>query len=722
MIFQGEYLTVNHTDNGILDLCFTAQTSVNKFNLATLEELGQALQTITQLPHCNGLMLSSAKDSFIVGADITEFNALFAHPEAELRNWLARANTVFNTLEDLPVPTISLIQGYALGGGCECILATDFRIADDSAKIGLPETKLGLIPGFGGTVRLPRLIGADNALEWIATGQDHDAQTCLKVGVIDAITTTDHLKKAGMSILQDALTGEINWQTRRQQKQSPLLLDEVETQMSFATARAFVSQKAGPHYPAPMAAVDCIEKAAKLSRNDALTCEAQAFVKLAKGKTANALIGLFLNDQYIKSLAKKANQQNQPSDNIAVIGAGIMGGGIAYQAAYCGKKVIMQDINTHALDQGMREATKRLNGLVDKQKITSLQLGQILNRITPTLDPALLTHSEIVIEAVIEKKEIKQNVLQTLEKNADAQTIFTSNTSTIPIDELAKGLKRPEQFCGMHFFNPVHRMPLVEVIRGEKTSDETVNQVVALAAAMKKSPIVVKDCPGFFVNRVLFPYLFALGKLLDEGIDYHLIDQVMEKHFGWPMGPAYLLDVVGLDTAQHASKVMAQGFPKRMGNIRFDALDKLLANNALGQKNGNGFYTYSLDKKGKIKKSANPTSEQLIYPQGDQQQIDAQDIIDRMMIPMLNEVCLCLEEGIIDTPAQADMALIYGLGFPPFRGGACRYLDHVGIEQHLQRTQAWVHLGSIYQPGQMLLEMARENKSFYPDTAQGVKP
>jgi 3-hydroxyacyl-CoA dehydrogenase/enoyl-CoA hydratase/3-hydroxybutyryl-CoA epimerase/enoyl-CoA isomerase len=298
--------------------------------------------------------------------------------------------------------------------------------------------------------------------------------------------------------------------------------------------------------------------------------------------------------------------------------------------------------------------------------------------------------------------------------------VITSNTSTIPINLLAKSLKRPENFCGMHFFNPVHRMPLVEIIRGEHTSEDTINRVVAYAAKMGKSPIVVNDCPGFFVNRVLFPYFGGFSKLLSDGADFTKIDKIMERKFGWPMGPAYLLDVVGIDTAHHAQAVMAQGFPERMGKSQRDAIDALFEANKYGQKNGSGFYSYSVDKRGKPKKTFSdeilPILADVCHAPGE---FDDQTIIERMMVPMINEVVLCLQENIIASPQEADMALVYGLGFPPFRGGVFRYLDSIGIAEFVEMTKKYADLGAMYQAPQLLIDMAAKGETFYGTQQQG---
>lgn len=397
-----------------------------------------------------------------------------------------------------------------------------------------------------------------------------------------------------------------------------------------------------------------------------------------------------------------------------------MGGGIAYQSALKGVPVLMKDIAQPSLDLGMTEASKLLNKRLAQGRIDGFKMAGILASITPSLHYAGIENSDVIVEAVVENPKVKAAVLSEVESHVGEDTVITSNTSTIPINLLAQSLKRPENFCGMHFFNPVHRMPLVEIIRGEKTSDETINRVVAYAAKMGKSPIVVNDCPGFFVNRVLFPYFGGFSMLLRDGADFTKVDKVMERKFGWPMGPAYLLDVVGIDTAHHAQAVMAEGFPERMGKQGRDAIDALFEVNKYGQKNGNGFYSYTIDKKGKPKK----TFTEDILPVladvcADKQEFDEQTIIQRMMIPMINEVVLCLQEGIIATPQEADMALVYGLGFPPFRGGVFRYLDRVGIAEFVEMAKQHAELGAMYHVPQMLIDMAAKGESFYGAQQQG---
>ncbi|WP_318487488.1 fatty acid oxidation complex subunit alpha FadB [Photobacterium leiognathi] len=718
MIYQGETLSVSYLEDGIAELSLNAQGPVNKFNISTLESFNQALNALYQQPDLKGLIITSAKEAFIVGADITEFLGLFAKPEAELSQWLSHANDIFNKLEDLPVPTLSAINGYALGGGCECVLATDFRVADTKARIGLPETKLGIMPGFGGTVRLPRLIGADSAMEIITAGKDKKAQDALKLGLVDAVVEPNNLKCAALAMIKSAIDGKLDWQQRRQQKQAPLGLNKIEATMSFTTAKGMVAKVAGKHYPAPMAAVTTIEQAARCSRDEALTIENQHFVKLAKTDVAEALVSIFLNDQYIKGQAKKATKAAKPTDHAMVLGAGIMGGGIAYQSALKGTPVLMKDIAEASLALGMTEAAKLLNKKLERGRIDGLTMASVLSSITPSLHYAGADSVDVVVEAVVENPKVKAAVLADVESQVSDDTVIASNTSTIPINLLAQSLKRPENFCGMHFFNPVHRMPLVEIIRGEKTSQQTIDRIVAYAAKMGKSPIVVNDCPGFFVNRVLFPYFAGFSLLLQDGADFVQVDKVMEKQFGWPMGPAYLLDVVGIDTAHHAQTVMAEGFPERMGKNGKDAIDVMFEAQRFGQKNGIGFFSYSLDRKGKPKKSLSEDAHALLAPVSKPQtKFESDAIIARMMIPMINEVVRCLEENIIATPAEADMALVYGLGFPPFRGGVFRYLDSLGLANYVALADQYAHLGALYEVPQGLREKAAQGETYYNHTA-----
>lgn len=552
-------------------------------------------------------------------------------------------------------------------------------------------------------------------MEVITQGKACRAEEALKVGLLDAIVDSDKLIDSAITTLTQAIEEKLDWQKRRQQKTSALTLSKLEAMMSFTMAKGVVDQVAGKHYPAPMTAVVAIEEAARLSRDAALDIERKHFIKLAKSTEAQALVGIFLNDQYIKGLAKQsAKAASQDTQHAAVLGAGIMGGGIAYQSALKGVPVLMKDIAPHSLELGMTEAAKLLNKQLERGKIDGFKMAGILASITPSLHYAGIDQADVIVEAVVENPKVKAAVLSEVEGLVDEETILTSNTSTIPINLLAKSLKRPQNFCGMHFFNPVHRMPLVEIIRGEHTSEDTINRVVAYAAKMGKSPIVVNDCPGFFVNRVLFPYFAGFSLLMRDGANFTEIDKVMERQFGWPMGLAYLLDVVGIDTAHHAQAVMAEGFPTRMAKSGREAIDALYEAKKFGQKNGSGFYQYTVDKKGKPKKAFSDEVLAILAPVcGAPQSFDPQTIIERTMIPMINEVVLCLEEEIIASAQEADMALVYGLGFPPFRGGVFRYLDTIGVANYVAMAEKYASLGALYQVPQLLKSMAQQGKSFY---------
>ncbi|WP_281559484.1 fatty acid oxidation complex subunit alpha FadB [Thalassomonas sp. RHCl1] len=715
MIFQGNSLSAQLLDDGIVELKYDAQGSVNKFDQATFEDFRAAVDAINNCADAKGVMVTSGKPAFIVGADITEFLETFKQPEDQLVPWVKAASDVFDSFEDIQLPTIAAINGFALGGGCEMTLACDYRVADTTVSIGLPEVKLGLMPGFGGTVRLPRLIGADNAVEWMSTGKAHKAEQALAVGVLDAVVKPEALRDAALSMLKAAIDGKLDWRAKRQPKLEPLKLSKIEHMMTFNTCKGMIAAKAGKHYPAPMVTVNTIEAAAGLDRAGAMAMENAGFAKLAKTEAATAQIGIFMADQVIKGKAKKAGKQAKKAVNkAAVLGAGIMGGGIAYQSAYKGTPIIMKDINDQALDLGLTTAAGILTKQVERGRMDAKKMAKVLNNITPSLSYDSVKDVDVVVEAVVENPKVKTAVLAEVEDIVADDAIVTSNTSTISIDLLAKDLKRPENFCGMHFFNPVHKMPLVEVIRGKDTSDETVAAVVAYAAKMGKSPIVVNDCPGFYVNRVLFPYFAGFSHLVLEGADFTAVDKVMEKQFGWPMGPAYLLDVVGIDTADHCTGVMSAGFPTRMAKLENDPVSTLYSNERYGQKNGKGFYDYGTDKRGKPTKVPAETAFELFAAScGDKKDFAADEIIARLMIPLVNEVVRCLEEGVVASAAEADMGLLYGLGFPPFRGGPIRYLETLGLDNFIAMADKYAHLGEIYQVTDGLREMAKSGQSYF---------
>ena len=714
MIYSGKAVSVTLLDDGIAELKFDLQgESVNKFNRETVEDLQAAVDAIKGASNIKGLIVTSGKGVFIVGADITEFTDMFKLPEDEIAGWCLKSNQVFNAVEDLEMPTVCAVNGIALGGGLEMALACDYRVLADSAQIGLPEVKLGLFPGFGGTVRLPRLIGVDNAVEWIAAAGQHRSDKALKDGVVDAVLPAEKVRDSAIALVKECLAGKIDYKAKRAEKLAPLTLPPLENMMAFQSSTAFVAQQAGRNYPAPLAAVSVMQQHGGMTRNDANAVEAKGFAKVAKTPQATALVGLFLADQAVKKANGKHAKGAAKIELAAVLGAGIMGGGIAYQSASKGTPIIMKDIANAALDLGMGEATKLLTKRVDRKKMTPAKMGQVLSSIRPTLNYGDFKDVDVVVEAVVENPKIKQAVLAETETHLKDGAVMASNTSTISISHLAKGLKKPENFAGMHFFNPVHMMPLVEIIRGEKTSDATVGTLVAYATKMGKNPIVVNDCPGFLVNRVLFPYFAGFSMLMRDGADFQAIDKVMEK-FGWPMGPAYLMDVVGIDTGVHAAAVMADGFPDRMKHDFKDVSEIMFDNKRYGQKTKIGFYKYEEDKKGKPKKVVDEETYALVKPHvAERAEFEADDIIARMMIPLCTETVRCLEDNIVGSAAEADMAMIYGIGFPPFRGGPMRYIDSIGVKEFVALCDKYAHLGKLYEAPQMLKDMAASGKNFF---------
>jgi 3-hydroxyacyl-CoA dehydrogenase/enoyl-CoA hydratase/3-hydroxybutyryl-CoA epimerase/enoyl-CoA isomerase len=715
MLYTGPAFSAAALGDGIVELKFDlAGESVNKLNQVAIRDFDAATQAIAKAPDVKGVVVTSGKPVFIVGADITEFGTMFAAGEEGIAKGVLTVNRILCNFEDLPVPTVIAINGVCLGGGLELALAGDYRVMSTVASVGFPEVKLGIFPGFGGSVRMPRIIGIDNAVEWICAGADKKADAALKDGAVDAVVAPEQLRDAAIAMVRQCIAGKLDWQGRRAAKLAPLKLNQIELTMAFTSSMGVVGAQAGPNYPAPMLALKNMQEAATLGRDAALEVEAKYFAKAAVTPQANALIGVFLADQAVKKAAggweKKSKREIRQA---AVLGAGIMGGGIAYQSALKGTPIIMKDIKEEQLALGMNEAGKLLAKAVEKGRSTPAKMTETLGRIRPTLNYGDFGGVDIIIEAVVENPKVKQAVLGEVEGLVRDDTIIASNTSTISISLLAESLKRPQNFVGMHFFNPVHMMPLVEVIRGKQSSEDAVAATVKLASRMGKTPVVVNDCPGFFVNRVLFPYFAGFHMLMRDGADFLAVDKAMER-FGWPMGPAYLMDVVGMDTGVHAAEVMAQGFPDRMRYDFKGATDVLVENKRFGQKNGKGYYVYAPDKKGKPKKTVDPTVYDLIKDVvGPRKEFTPDEIVARCMVPMFNEVARCLEEKIVASPQEADMSLLYGIGFPPFRGGACRYIDQTGVKNFVALADKYASLGKLYEAPQLLRDMAASGKTFF---------
>jgi 3-hydroxyacyl-CoA dehydrogenase/enoyl-CoA hydratase/3-hydroxybutyryl-CoA epimerase/enoyl-CoA isomerase len=716
-MFEGKTLSLTTLDNDYAEIKFDSQSgSVNKFNAETLAELRQAMDILKQQQGIKGLLLSSGKSVFVVGADITEFKGMFSASKEQFVEAAYVVNALFSEIEDLPYPSVAAINGFALGGGFEVCLACDCRVISSKAAVGLPETGLGIIPGWGGTVRLPRLIGYADAVQWIVSGQQQKPAAAQQAGAVDVIAEPEELRAESLKVLQEMVDGTRDYEARRLQKTSPLTLSGAELEAAASNYRAAVVGKLGSHYPAQLKAIDLVAGAASLGRDEAVRRENVAFYEISQTAQARALVGLFLNEQYVVKLAKNraVAHKPEPIKTAGVIGAGIMGGGIAYQNAIRGYSVVMKDIAQPALDLGIDEATKLLSKSVSRGKLTEDKAQQLLSSISPTLVDSDINGCEILVEAVVELEVVKMQVLAAAEALLPTTSIMTSNTSTISINRLAEPLQRPENFCGMHFFNPVHAMPLVEIIRGEHTSDATVAAVCTYALGLGKKPIVVNDCPGFLVNRVLFAMLFGLEIMISEGADFQQIDKVMEG-WGLPMGPAYLMDVIGIDTINHCYPVMMDGLPQRFKKTADVWPTEAVCNaKRLGQKNGLGYYRYELNEKGKPAKAVDPEVIAMLESlYGAAKQLEADEIIDRLMVAMAMEMIHCLEEGVVASPAEADMALIYGVGFPPFHGGICRWMDEIGLQEICDRGDRYLSISELYRPTEKLRAMAAKGETLY---------
>jgi 3-hydroxyacyl-CoA dehydrogenase/enoyl-CoA hydratase/3-hydroxybutyryl-CoA epimerase/enoyl-CoA isomerase len=709
-MYHGKSLRVLRLADGIVELCFDREgEAVNKFDCRTVDELAAAVAAIRGTADVRGVLVTSAKGVFIAGADIFEFAGIFARSEAEVLAHITGQNAAFTAVDDLPVPSVAAINGFALGGGLEMALACDYRVAAVTAQVGLPEVTLGLFPGYGGTVRLARLAGTATAVEWIVDGKPRTAEAARAAGVIDALAAPEVLRTAALELLGRVLaSGE--WRSRRERRHGACDAGTA----AVDAARASLAQTAA-WYPAAPAAVELLARCAALTRDAALREEHQAFARIGRSQAAASMTQQFANDQYIKGRVKALTRIARPVKRAGVLGAGIMGGGIASTSALRGVPARMKDIAQGALDLGMAEARRQVERQVAAARLSAQQGEAVLGSIQPALDYTGFDAVDVVVEAVVEKAEVKKAVLADVEQRVRPEAIIATNTSSIPIDLLAAGLQRPESFLGMHFFNPVPVMPLVEVIRGSKTSDVAAATIVGYAAALGKTPIVVSDCPGFLVNRILTAYLLGHLRALHDGADYLAVDAAMEK-FGWPMGPAYLQDVIGMDTMKHVVEIIAAGYPERY-LLDFPLATMLLAGRGrLGQKSGSGFYRYESDPKGKPRKLLDPLTAELLVtlqPRGTRE-FSETEIVERLMLPMMIEAALCLEQGVAGSAAEIDTALVLGLGFPRYAGGPLKYCDWLGLEHVMQRCAAYGACGPLYRPGAQLRALAAAGGRFYP--------
>ena len=687
---------------------------VNKFSTAVVSELGDVLVRLTREARIRALLVRSGKaDIFIAGADVKEFTSV--RPE-DARTAVERVQSLFEQLANLPYPTIAAINGACLGGGTELALACDYRLMSDSkkAQIGLPEVRLGIFPAWGGCSRLPRVVGLASALDLILTGKSLDARRAKKIGLVDeavpAAIFDDWTRQFARSKLGAGKPGS---------RRKPASLADhalegtpIGRRVIFSRAREGVMEQTGGHYPAPLEALEVIEESYGKPVADGLASEARHIGLIFGGEVQRNLLNLYFLTEEVKKESGVADPSARGADvqRVGVLGAGVMGGGIAQLAADKGLPARMKDIQPAALAHGYAAAAAVWKEAVKKRRLTPHDMGRKMDLVSGGLDYSGFGRCEVTIEAVVEKLAVKRAVLKEWEEAVPRTAIFASNTSTLPITEIAVGALEPGRVAGMHFFNPVHRMPLVEVIRGERTNDETVATIFALAKTLGKTPVVVRDAPGFLVNRILAPYLSEAVRLVQEGCRIEDVDAAMTA-FGMPVGPLALLDDVGLDVAAKGGEVLQAAFPER---LKMGGEEALAAAGRLGRKNGKGFYDYHGGKRGSPSREAYAA---LRATPRDKSPLPAEVMEARLVLPMINEAAFCLEDGIVSEPGKLDLAMIFGTGFPPFRGGLLRHADAIGLGRVFARLDDLAErLGPRFTPADSIQRLANERRGFYPDS------
>lgn len=639
-----------------------------------------------------GLVLRAPSvDSFCVGADISLIQSVI-DPETGAR-LAAEGQEVFNMLEDLSCVTVAAIGGPCVGGGCELVLACKHRIASDSksTSIGLPETKLGIFPGFGGTYRLPRLIGLPKALDIILAGKTLRANQALKVGLVDEVVSPAALFSRADEIARGGRPPR-----RRRVSVIERLLSNNPLGRSFVErkARKATLKQTKGFYPAPPKALEVTVSGLAKDRANALATEAREAGALMTTPESKALVHLFFLTEASKGIGKSARKEIEKMHGV-VVGAGTMGAGIAGALAKAGHQVIVKDTSEASLQRGKEHIAKELSKL---RYLSSFERAATTNRIDwIQFSSTTIGRSGIVIEAVFEDMGLKKKIFSDLAQSVPAECILATNTSSLSVTEMAQSIPHPARFVGMHFFNPVEKMPLVEIIRGKDTSDDTIAKVAALTTEMGKFPIVVNDVPGFLINRILIPYLNEAVYLLAEGHSVADIDQAALS-FGMPMGPIRLLDEVGLDVAAHVSKIMVAGYGDRMAVPAF--AEKLMQLDRKGRKNGKGFYDYT----GKESSPWPGLADALELPRSPQKPLSQNAMTDRLILHLVNEAMKCLQQGVAgaDTELaskQIDLGTVMGIGFPPFRGGVLHYARSSGLEEIRDKIRALhAEFGTRYEP------------------------
>lgn len=694
---------------------------VNKLSTPVMSELKAHLEKLKSSSYKMVVFRSAKPKIFIAGADIEEIKQLTTREQVDQA--VSSGQEIFNMIEDLPMPTMALIHGACAGGGCELILSCDYRIAteDSSTRIGLPETQLGILPGFGGCVRLPRVVGLQAALDVILAGKLLNSKKAQKIGLVDFVVHPNLLESFSQTQMQQILNGGAKKRRKVFQARGFVnqLLEGLLISVVFNKAKEGVLKATKGHYPAPLAALDVIRKTYKSDtlsssgRTQALKIERDHFAECAVTDISKNLIHVF----YLTEMVKKQNGvenssvQAKPVKHLGVLGAGTMGGGIAYVAADKGVDVRVKDISFEANAKALKHARDLWGKLLKKKVIDSYQMTQKMSLVSTTIDFSGFKLLDLTVEAIVEDMAIKQKVIAQTAAQMRDDAIIVTNTSSLSVNEMSKGHPRPEFFAGMHFFSPVHKMPLVEVIRGEKSSDETIATVFELAKKMGKMPVVVKDGPGFLVNRLLLPYMAEAAFLLAEGMSVEQVDRAFVKQFGMPMGPFELMDSVGLDVCVKVLNIFRKAFPDR---VEMPALMEKLEKNKsrLGQKTNLGFYKYNDGRRGEVDSTiyaelglSTPTN-----PYTDK------ECIERGIFAMINECALALDQDhIVGTPHEVDLAMIMGTGFPPFRGGLLKYADHIGAQYVMEQLQKYAseRKANRLSPSVKLKERAHAQSAFY---------
>ncbi|HEX3526868.1 MAG TPA: 3-hydroxyacyl-CoA dehydrogenase NAD-binding domain-containing protein [Thermoanaerobaculia bacterium] len=668
-------------DGGLATFTFDLpEKRVNVFTRAALAELEQVIGEVAARQDIGCLILLSGKEgSFIAGADVEEIARVSDPAEAEAGARVG--HRLFAAWEALPFPTVAAIRGTCLGGGTELALASTWRVASDSAatRIGLPEVRLGILPGWGGSTRLPRLIGVPEALDLILTGKTVAGRKALKLGLIDALLPDARF----LDLVRDFALARAGQKRRAEDGKTgggfdfkELLLEKnpLGRKVVFDQARKKTLEQTRGHYPAPPRAIEVIRIGIEDGRRAGFDAEARALSDLAISRTSKNLVHVFKLTETSKRDGGPAAAA-RPVRRTAVLGAGVMGGGIAQLIAQeAGLPVRMKDVRADALASGMAHAAGLFERQVKRHRLEAPEARRQMALLSPTLDYTGLGGVDLVIEAVVEKLEVKQEVFAELARHVRADTVLASNTSSLSVEKIGARTPHPERVVGMHFFNPVHKMPLVEVIAAPGSDPAAVATVFAFTRRLGKTPVLVKDAPGFLVNRLLMFYSVESLWLLDEGYRIEDLDRAMTD-WGMPVGPMALTDEVGIDVATKVAHILHEAFSTRLPVPGW--LDRLTANGRLGTKNGKGLYRYEE----RERKEPDPAVYALLGLHPNVQNPDPGAIADRMVLPMVNEAARCLEEGIVQSAGDLDLALIFGTGFPPFRGGLCRWADQEGLNQ-----------------------------------------